>query len=63
MGEEPLITVFYARNRDIDWLAGNGYNMISVSAAVVFNSDRGPVAGTYTLVIWENLTDPILAGR
>jgi 3-hydroxybutyryl-CoA dehydrogenase len=63
VGEEPLITVFYARNRDVDWLAGNGYNMISVSASVVFNSDRGPLAGSYTLVIWENLTDPILAGR
>jgi 3-hydroxybutyryl-CoA dehydrogenase len=30
---------------------------------VVFNSARGPVAGTYALVMWENLADPILAGR
>lgn len=63
VGEQPVITVFYARNRDIDWLAGHGYNMISVAASVVFDGADGPRAGTYSLVIWENLADPILTGR
>jgi 3-hydroxybutyryl-CoA dehydrogenase len=63
VGDEALITVFYARNRDVDWLAGHGYNMISVAANVVFDGVDGPLAGTYSLVIWENLTDPILTGR
>jgi 3-hydroxybutyryl-CoA dehydrogenase len=63
VGEEALITVFYARNRKVDWLAGHGYNMISVNASVVFQGEQGPLPGTYALVIWENLADPILTGR
>jgi len=63
VGEEALITVAYARNRDVDWLAGHGYNLISVSASVVFNGEKGQIPGSYTLVMWENLTDPILSGR
>lgn len=63
VAEEAEITVAYARNRDIDWLAGNGYNLISVNASVIFNGKNGPMPGSYTLVMWENLTDPILAGR
>jgi acetoacetate decarboxylase len=61
--EEPLITVYYACNKQVDWLAGRGYNMIGVNAAVMFESEREQLRGTYTLVIWENLTDPILVGR
>lgn len=63
VAEEPVVTVIYARNRDIDWLAGRGYNLISVNASVVFRGEDRDITGTYTLVMWENLTDPILAGR
>ena len=34
-----------------------------MSAAVVFNGEQEQLEGTFTLVIWENLTDPILIGR
>ena len=37
VAEEALVTVTYARSRDVDWLAGRGYNLISVNAAVVFD--------------------------
>jgi len=63
VGEEAIVSVFYARNRQVDWLAGHGYNMIAVNASAVFKGQNDELAGQYTLVMWENLTDPILTGR
>jgi acetoacetate decarboxylase len=63
VADNALITVTYACNRNVDFLAGHGYNMIGVSAAVVFNGEQEKLEGNYTLVIWENLADPILIGR
>ncbi|MBW1709400.1 MAG: acetoacetate decarboxylase family protein [Deltaproteobacteria bacterium] len=63
VGEEPIVSVSYSMNREIDWLAGHSYNIIGVNASVVFNGEKDHLAGTYALVLWENLTDPILTGR
>ncbi len=63
VADEPVISVYYACNRNIDWLAGHGYNMIGVNADVVYRGEEETLEGTYALVIWENLTDPILSGR
>lgn len=63
VAEEPVVTVTYARNRDVDWLAGHGYNLVGVNAAAIFKGEKETLAGTYTLVMWENLADPILTGR
>ncbi len=63
LGDEARVTVVYARNRQVDWLAGHGYNMISVGAAATFRGENDRLRGQYSLVIWENLTDPILTGR
>ena len=63
VAEEALVTVTYAQSRDVDWLAGRGYNLISVNAAVVFEGDQEELEGSFALVVWENLADPILSGR
>ena len=63
IADEALVTVFFAQNRQVDWLAGHGYNMIGVNASVVYNGADERLHGTFTLVIWENLADPILSGR
>jgi acetoacetate decarboxylase len=63
LAEEALITVSYCLNRKVQWLAGRSYNIISVDAAVVYDGEVDQVAGHYALVLWENLTDPILSGR
>lgn len=63
VAEEPIISVFYACNKQIDWLAGHGYNMIGVNAAVTYETEGERLEGSFSLVIWENLTDPILVGR
>jgi hypothetical protein len=63
VGDEPIVTVFYAQNRQVDWLAGHGYNMIGVTASAVYRGESEKLTGTFTLVVWENLADPILTGR
>ena len=60
--ERAIVSVTYACNREVDWLAGHGYNMIAVNASARFLGEETR-EGNYTLVIWENLTDPILVGR
>ena len=60
---DAVVTVNYACNRNVDWLAGHGYNLIGVSAAAVFRGERETLEGNFTLVMWENLADPILTGR
>lgn len=63
VAEQALVTINYACNKQVDWLAGRGYNMISVKAAVVYQGEKEQLTGSYTLVVWENLADPILVGR
>jgi hypothetical protein len=63
VGQDPLITVYYGMNRQIEWLAGGSYNILGVDASVSFKGKVDQLAGNYCLVLWENLTDPILRGR
>ena len=63
VAENAVVTVTYCCNRNVEYLAGRGYNMVGVNAAVVFNGEQEQIEGTFPLVIWENLTDPILIGR
>lgn len=63
VADEAVVTVTYARNRDVDWLAGNGYNLIGVNASAVYRGEKETLEGQYSLVMWENLADPILTGR
>lgn len=63
VGELPVVTVAYACNKQVEWLAGRSYNLIGVNASVKFNGQQDQLEGGLTLVMWENLTDPILTGR
>jgi len=63
VAEDALVSVYYACNKRVDWLAGRGYNMIGVNANVVYESEQERLEGSYSLVVWENLADPILTGR
>ncbi|MGD9710615.1 MAG: acetoacetate decarboxylase family protein [Thermomicrobiales bacterium] len=50
--------------RDIPWLAGRGYNLLSMLIPVRHSSASGEtVDGMYQAVMWENLGDPIITGR
>ena len=60
---EPVITVEVTYMTELAWLAGRGYNMCDVKFQGVYQSKDGPVHGTFCMVRWEDLCDPILSGR
>ena len=59
----PELTINYAQCREIDWMAGGGYNLIDVNVPVRFNGRRDKIEGSFSLAVWENKTSPILGGR
>ena len=63
VGEEPVVTVRAAYMKEIEWLAGRGYNILGVSFPVLFEGERDRAMGDFLSVLWENMCDPILTGR
>ena len=63
VADDAVVTVTYCCNRNVDFLAGRGYNMVSVTAPVIFNGEQETLEGSFALVTWENLAEPILIGR
>jgi hypothetical protein len=60
---DPVLTITIAYLRNIGWLAGRGYNIVSVEFPIVFDGEEGSLTGKFTPVLWENLADPIVTGR
>ena len=60
---EPVVTVAQTHMTGIDWLAGRGYSTLGVTFQARFSGTRDRATGPLLLVLWENLTDPILTGR
>ena len=61
--EEPIITVTSSQCREVDFLAGRGYNLVSVAVSAVYERERETIRAPFIFIMWENLTDPIIAGR
>jgi len=59
----PEVYVEFTKLTEINWLANGQYNLIQVAAPVRFNGKRDQLDGVYPLVLWENMTAPILTGR
>jgi hypothetical protein len=60
---DPVVTVSIAYLRNIGWLAGRGYNIVSLDFPIVFDGAEGRLTGKFTPVLWESLADPIITGR
>jgi len=60
---ESVVTVAASYMKEIDWLAGRGYNVLGVTFEARYIGKRDRAEGPLLLVLWENLTDPILTGR
>jgi len=60
---EPKIFIHFAQCRQIDWMAGSGYNLVDVSVPVRFKGKRDQLEGSMSLVVWEDDTVPICGGR
>jgi acetoacetate decarboxylase len=63
VAEEAVVSVSYSMNRGVEWLAGHSYNIVAVNVPVIFKGTQDEFTGGHPLVLWENLTDPILTGR
>ncbi len=61
--DEPVVTVHYSQCLKVQFLAGAGYNLIGVDLAAFFNGRQDQLAGNYSLVMWENLMNPVIRGR
>jgi hypothetical protein len=48
--------------RDIEWLAGRGYNTLGVSISAEYKGAEA-VSGEFLVVLWENSADAIVTGR
>lgn len=63
LGEKPIVTLGANYIKEIEWLAGRGYNLLGVKFPAVFKGEKDHVEGSFLSVLWENLTDPIITGR
>ncbi len=59
----PILTVSCSSNRKITWLAGGAYSICAVRVKATYRGEVDTITGNYSLVVWEDLTDPILTGR
>jgi acetoacetate decarboxylase len=60
---KPELSISYQQCRQVEWMAGSYYNLITVAAPVRFDGQRDRLEGDFALVVWENKTTPILTGR
>jgi len=63
VGRGPIVTVSVVLLREIEWLAGRGYNVVTVTFPVVYDGEKDHAVGDFMPVVWENLADPIITGR
>ena len=62
-GKEPQVTVLFAYNNGLDFMAGGGYRLAAVQVSARFDGDQDHVEGDYILVMFEDQTRPIIGGR
>lgn len=62
--ERPVVSFTYQQLEHVDYMRGRGYNLLNVSATAVHTgADAAPMTRACPIVIWENNTMPIIAGR
>jgi acetoacetate decarboxylase len=60
---QPIVTVMFAENHGLEFMAGGGYRLASLQISAVFDGDNDHVEGDYILVMFENQPQPIILGR
>jgi len=61
--ESPYVIMTMKQYRDVSWLAGFGYNLVSVQVPVTYTGKERRVSGQLMLVLWEGHPDPVITGR
>jgi acetoacetate decarboxylase len=60
---DPVVTVTASYVKNMNWLAGRGYNTLGVNLPCRFAGDVDRLTGSLLAVLWENMCDPIITGR
>ncbi len=60
---KPELVIQYQQCRQVEWMAGSYYNLVTVAAPVRFHGQHDRLEGAFALVVWENKTTPILTGN
>lgn len=63
LGKEPQVTVLFGYNNGLDFMAGGSYWLAAFQVSARFDGEKDHVEGDYILVMFENKTWPIIAGR
>jgi len=61
--DDPVVTLSFGYLHNLPWLAGRGYNILGARIPVRFRGAKDTAVGSLSLVLWENMADPILTGR
>jgi len=61
--DDALVSITYQKCRGVSFMAGGGYNLVTINVPCVFNGKKDHVPGAFALVLWENDTYPIILGR
>lgn len=59
----PYVTVIQCQLRNQAHMGGKSYNLMNVNVPVHFKGERDDLDGDFILVMFENHSDPIVAGR
>ena len=62
-GKSPTVSVLFADNNGVDFMAGGGYRLAAISVAAQYDGKDGHLEGSYVLVMPENNALPIVIGR
>lgn len=60
--ERPVVSFMHQQLHKVDYMRGRGYNLLNVAVSARFEGYE-TVEAPFPLVIWENNTMPIIAGR
>jgi len=61
--DDPVVTVSRMSYSDVDYLAGGGYQEVTVGISAMLETDDGRVRGSYMPVVWVDEHIPIQIGR
>lgn len=59
----PVVSISVSYLSNVAWLAGGGYNIVTVEVPATPTGGGDDPPGVFVPVLWENLADPIITGR
>jgi acetoacetate decarboxylase len=60
---DSLVTVAYSQSQGVDFMAGNGYRLLSVAVSAQYDGEMDHFEGDFVLVMFEDAAMPIITGR